>query len=129
MNTKAVGDASEAVVTARLLLKGFTVLRPVGDNQRYDLVIVRDGQFQRVQVKTGKLRAGAIWFNTCNRVYAGTRKDYRADIEFFAVYEPLTDTCHLVPVDEVGLVTGNLRIEEPKNKQVSKVRWAKDYLL
>ena len=35
-NSKAVGEKSEAVVLANFLLKGWVVLQPFGDNQRYD---------------------------------------------------------------------------------------------
>lgn len=38
MNTKTIGEISEMMVVARLAQKGFTVSRPVGDNQRYDAI-------------------------------------------------------------------------------------------
>ena len=43
------------------------MLIPFGDNQRYDLVVEREGNFVRVQCKTGRVRKeGQILFNTCS---------------------------------------------------------------
>ncbi len=52
------GNVSEAYVVARLLELGFVVLVPIGNMERYDLVLHEKGKFIRVQVKTGRLRNG-----------------------------------------------------------------------
>jgi hypothetical protein len=57
VNTKAIGEVSEAVILAEFLKAGFPVLLPFGDNQRYDMVIEVSGRFLRVQCKTA-FRAG-----------------------------------------------------------------------
>lgn len=36
---KAIGECSEAMVLARLVEVGYTVLKPFGDSKRYDLMI------------------------------------------------------------------------------------------
>ena len=54
MNSKHVGDTSEAQVIAALLKMGKNVLLPFGDNQRYDVVIEEKGKFIRIQVKTAR---------------------------------------------------------------------------
>lgn len=51
LHRKTVGDITEAYVAARLLELGHTVLRPIGDNARYDLVFEADGVFKRVQAR------------------------------------------------------------------------------
>jgi hypothetical protein len=55
LHRKTKGDVAEAYVTARLLELGKTVLKPVGDSARYDLVVhdVAAGTFMRVQCKSG----------------------------------------------------------------------------
>ncbi len=55
MNTKQIGEITEACILAILLKAGYVVLTPFGDNQRYDLVIERDGVFQRVQCKSSSV--------------------------------------------------------------------------
>src|SRR5947209_7052634 len=66
VNTKDVGIRTEAQVMRALLdTKGY-VLLPYGENQRYDMVFVEEGRFCRVQCKTGRLRRGAVVFNTAS---------------------------------------------------------------
>ena len=132
MNTKNIGDISEAQIIARLLLLGKTVLQPFGDNQRYDLVIDDRGKFIRIQVKTGKLKSGVITFNTCSSTIirrSVVGKNYKGDIEFFGVYCPQNNKCYLVPITEVSnsATKGSLRVDPTKNKQNYRCKYARDY--
>lgn len=128
MDTKTVGERSEALILARFLQKGYVVLQPFGDNQRYDLVVDRGNGFERVQVKTGRLKQGCVVFEACSTYghRGGKRKSYHGQIEMFAVYCPDNDKFYLVSVSEFNL-SGKLRIEPPKNKQKFGIRWAKDF--
>ena len=130
-NPKAVGERSEGMVLAALLKARKVVLMPFGDNQRYDFVIDEGGVFKRIQCKTAQLKKGVLRFNTCSSQphLAAGKRDYRGQIEAFAVYSPDLDEVFIVPVDEVGTGTGILRIEPPKNGQMKGVRMAKDYIL
>ena len=132
---KAVGDASQAMVLARLVQVYPEVLVPFGENCRYDLVIDDGKRFMKVQCKTGRLKDGAVKFPTCsvtyhhpnNRGMIAYRHHYREQIDLFGVYCPETDGVYLVPVGEVGLVMGSLRIEPTKNNQTKKVRWVREF--
>lgn len=131
---KDVGDESQAMVLARLVQAGAQVLIPFGENVRYDLVIDDGSHFVRVQVKTGRLREGVIRFNACSYTYhhpnnRGTKPyqhHYRGAADLFGIYCPETDGIYLVPVDEVGINAGSLRVEPTRNRQVKKIRWAHD---
>lgn len=131
MNTKQIGDVTEAMVTAALLRAGKVILRPVGDNQRYDLIIDESGAFKRVQCKTGRLRGGAIIFHPYSSYRHRGRgaKHYRGDIEFFGVYCPETDKSYLVPVADARDWRCSLRVKPTANNQSTNIRWAKDYAL
>jgi PD-(D/E)XK endonuclease len=132
---KAIGDASTAMVLARLVQAGKLVLLPFSENQRYDLLIEEPDQFVRVQCKTGRLRNGSIVFNTCSVDYhhpdkggaSDYRHHYRGQADLFGVYCPDLDSVYLVPVDSVGKRACSLRVDMPRNNQVKKVRWAKIY--
>ncbi len=133
---KDVGDVSQAMVLARLVQAGKNVLVPFGENTRYDYVIEEsDGTFVRVQCKTGRLRGGSIRFHACSFTYhhpnnRGTRAyrhDYRGQADVFGIYCPETDSVYLVPVDDVGVNAGSLRIAPTRNNQVKKIRWARDF--
>lgn len=135
-HTKAIGDRSEAHIFVALFEAFETVLVPWGENQRYDFVVEDEArELQRVQAKTGRLRDGAIRFNTCSSTYhhpanRGTKHynhDYRGDADQFAVYCSATNAVYLVPVDEVGTREACLRVEPPRNGQRSGIRFARDY--
>ena len=59
-NTSLLGEICHTQIIAALALQGKTILLPLGDYQRYDLVIDDRGRFLRVQCKTGRLAKGAI---------------------------------------------------------------------
>ncbi|HLZ61964.1 MAG TPA: group I intron-associated PD-(D/E)XK endonuclease [Ktedonosporobacter sp.] len=140
-HTDRTGDVSEAAIVKRLLQVGYVILTPSGKQHRYDLVIEdADGQFWRVQCKTAwSEQDGAyIRFNASNVHYfsingtkmrAPKRRDYRGQIEYFAVYYEALDKVYLIPVNNVGKVSPFLRLTPTKNNQEKNVRWAADYEL
>ena len=56
LGPKAVGERAQGKILARLMEYNFTILIPFGDSARYDLVIEKEGNFWRVQCKTGRIR-------------------------------------------------------------------------
>ncbi len=140
-HTQKTGDISEQAAITRLLECGYTVLQPIGQMHRYDLVIEdADGKFWRIQVKTGWLDHDdtVIRFKTISSTYhyngvgsrGGTRsRGYRGDAEYFCVYVESLRKVYLVPVDEVGASHVTLRLTPSKNNQEKNVRLAKDYEL
>jgi hypothetical protein len=63
-DTKTIGDRSEAQVLATLIDAGYHVAIPFGENHRYDFIVEDpNGRLLRIQVKTGRLKNGAIRFN------------------------------------------------------------------
>lgn len=126
---KEVGDTAVAGVLAQLLKKGYAILLPFGDSQRYDLVVEIEAQFFRVQCKNGRIRNGCIRFNTSSTEWykQHRRKNYKGQIDYFGVYCPEIDKSYLVPVNIIGETQGVLRITAPKNNQSKYVRWSNDY--
>ena len=128
MSSKDRGDQSVAMILARLLESGYKVLLPFGDNGRYDLVVDRSGDFERLQCKTGSIRNGCLHFNTASiTTYGGKRiKKYytRNEIDYFAVYSPDLQETFIVPVEDAY---GTLRLDVPKNNQTSGIKWAEDF--
>src|SRR5258708_29013271 len=134
-DTNSIGDISEAAIITRFLQLGYVVLTPYGRNQRYDLVIEDvEGQFWRVQCKTAWIQDNGtvVVFDTANDNYDLKNKQwrhYRGQCDYFAVYCEELDKVYLVPVDQVGTASVNLRLVPAKNNQVKNVRWARDYEL
>ena len=65
-NTSLTGEVCRTQIIAALTLQDKSVLLPLGDFQRYDLVVEDGGRFFRIQCKMGKLRNGAIHFHPCS---------------------------------------------------------------
>ena len=130
-NTKRIGDYSEIMVLGALIRAGYFVSIPFGENQRYDLIAEKDDVLYRVQVKTGRLRKGAILF-ACYSSHAhrgGRLRRYVGEIDLFGVYCADVDSVYLIPMAEISAWQWSLRVEPPRNGQCKKVRWASQYLL
>jgi hypothetical protein len=128
------GAAAEAAITAAIIELGFTVLRPLCEGQRYDLVIDLKPELLRVQCKLARLIDGVIsvhlYTNRCTPAgYVST--SYTAqEIDAVAVFTPVLKRCFLVPISEVaGRRAVHLRLAPTKNNQADGIRWAEDYQL
>jgi len=126
-DTKSIGELSEMFVAFHLARAGYVVAKPFGENCRYDLVIDDGNVVSRVQVKTGRLRKGAVEWNCCSthsHRNGPSAKPYTGQIEFFGVYCPQLETAYLVPIGETARRCTSLRISPTKNSQRRRVRWA-----
>lgn len=112
MNSKDIGNITEAKVLAILVSKGYKVLLPWGDNLRYDIAFDVDGTLVRVQCKTATYKHGAVTFKTASSDYhrGGSSRHYVGQADYFGIYCPALDTCYLVPVASCGKRTCNLRV-------------------
>ncbi|HEY1978381.1 MAG TPA: group I intron-associated PD-(D/E)XK endonuclease [Candidatus Baltobacteraceae bacterium] len=130
-DTKRVGDLSEVIVLYAFVTMGYQVSVPWGENNRYDLILERGNTLLRIQVKTGRLRMGSIWFNaySSHAHRNGAQRSYRGDADYFGVYCPDVQRVFLVPVEDVTENQGCLRWERTKNSQSRKIRWADRYVL
>jgi PD-(D/E)XK nuclease superfamily protein len=110
---------------------GYQVSVPWGENHRYDLIVEKENTLLRIQVKTGRLRMGSIWFNaySSHAHRNGGQRSYRGDADYFGVYCPDVQRVFLVPVEDVTENQGCLRWARAKNSQSRKIRWADRYVL
>lgn len=125
-HTKTKGDISEAMIAARLLQSGKAVSKPMGDNQRYDLIVDDGIKLLKVQCKTGRLKAGAVLFATCS----STNKDmYVGQVDLFGVYCPELDSVYIIPMADCLDVTRekSLRVVPTKSGQVAGTTLASKY--
>jgi hypothetical protein len=118
-----------------LIRNGYRIALPFGENHRYDLIADDGERLYRVQVKTGRLRNGAIRM-TCSSSHAHRRKpgerstrSYRGEVDFLAVYCPETKKVYVLPESELVELHGHLRVAPTKNGQARRVRWARDFEL
>jgi hypothetical protein len=134
VNTSQIGLITVEQVRLALVMLEKQVLEPLGDHSRYDLAIEEfDGSFQRIQCKTGRIIRGAIYFPTSSTVARSrtgkktVRTPYRGQVELFGVFCPDNGKVYLVPADEVPVNAAWLRLDPPRNKQKTRIRWAQPY--
>jgi hypothetical protein len=132
-----IGAISQSEIMNAVVAAGKVPLAPVFHVRPYDFVIEEQGQFLRVQCKTGRLIRGAVCFRP-HRLRAARREtgwerrvtDYRGDIDLFGVYCPETGAVYLVPIKDVAPSrVCSLRVSPAKNNQSKKIRWANNYLV
>jgi hypothetical protein len=127
---KGIGERSESQILALFLKHGKVVLTPFGDNQRYDMVVDEDGDFIRVQCKTASLVQDGRAFTfaaASNNWYRGTTRDYKGQVEVFAVYLPDLDKVYIVDVDKGPKKACTVRLKAPRQRTSPRYRWASDH--
>ena len=132
-NTKLKGDISELRVAVALTEAGYAVSKPLGENQRYDLVADDGTRLLRVQVKSGRIRGGVIVFSCCSwhghRRTVLSSRPYTGQIDLLAVYCADNGKVYLVPEAELTRTQSHLRLVPPRNNMVKTIRWASKYEL
>jgi hypothetical protein len=112
---------------------GYRVSIPMLDGGApYDCVIDDGTTLQRVQVETGYVARGAVWWACRSTSYhrtGGTTRDYVGTADHFAVWLPELTRCYLVPVSACGRHQAALRLEPARNRQAKRVRLASDFEL
>lgn len=128
--TKRKGDLGEAMVMADVLRRGHKVAIPVGEDWAYDLIVLREGELQRVQCKYVE-SDGKVICVPCRSVNNWSTKHYTSDmVDWMAVYDKTTECCYYISSEMLGEGRAiiHLRLEPSKNKQTKRVKWAKDFL-
>ncbi len=131
-NTKLIGDISELMVMAALVKAGYLLYIPFGENHRSDVIAEKDDKFHRIQIKTGRVKNGAVLFNCCSthgHRNGPSSRSYIGEIDFLAVYCPERNETYLIPECAITRTKGSLRFLPTANHQQKGVRWAESYAL
>ena len=124
-----LGAQAELAVASALTRAGRQVYLPFfAAHARVDLIFEDELGFHRVQCKTSRLRGDVVTFATCSNT-KHVRKDYRGEVDLFGVYSPELDQVFMVPVGDVPLRLGHLRLRPARNGQSKGIRWAADYVV
>ena len=137
MHTKDVGDIAEVAITLNALKKGWSVSKPVGENQRYDLILDDGVSLLKVQCKSAKLKQEIISASLTRMTRLKDkykRETYtEQEIDAFGIYCPDIQQCFLIKIKELtvdGKAQGsvNLRLKESTGNNQHHIRLAKDYM-
>lgn len=128
------GAAAEAAITAAVIQLGLTVLRPLCEGRRYDLVVDLEPRLLRVQCKMARRVRGvlAVGLQTCRYTPKGyVRTSYSAaEIDAIGAYSPELGTCYLLPMPAISNRRAlHLRLEPAGNNQAAGINWARDHEL
>jgi PD-(D/E)XK endonuclease len=135
LNLKAKGDLAELRVAVDLRRRGLGVALPFGEDNDFDLILIRPDRLERVQVKYTQSNGRVITVRCHSHPLTNGKvrktKRYTAEtIDTLAVYDAATDRCFYVPAAELGNGKSmiHLRLTPALNKQVSGTRPAERYL-
>jgi len=135
VDTKTKGSIGVLGAAKRLAELGYSVSIPFGDNDRYDLVYERSGDFVRAQVKFVSLKDGCITVpvRTTYMGADGPKRDTYNEVEVdeFLVYCPELDEVYRISFGELKEHASNfrLRVDDAKACNDIPTRRAADYIL
>jgi hypothetical protein len=111
LNSKGKGDYAVSLAIVYFIGNGYQALLPSGDRGHYDLVVERDGIFQRVQSKwTSSTKPGygypvvSLCVSGSHKVEGGVAKTVchiyqKTDFDLLWVVTPYT--CYLIPFSKI----------------------------
>ena len=101
LNLKGKGDLAEVMVAGDLLGRGHKIAIPYGEDCDFDLILIRDGRLERVQVKYARSDGAVICVRCASHSLTNGKirrtKRYTAEmIDLLAVYDD-TSSSVLLP--------------------------------
>jgi hypothetical protein len=131
---KQKGDLAELMVAADLRRRGYKIALPYGEDWDYDLIIERQGNLERVQVKycasKGTIVPVKCYSHSLTNGRVKATKRYTAEtVDWIAVWDATSGRTYYVPsavFDGYSQLT--LRVTPALNNQSRKIRHAADFL-
>ena len=127
------GNAAELAIAAEAARLNLTVLKPLTEHERYDLVLGVAGRLLRVQCKWGGSDGDVIQVQLTSSYHSPTRgyvrKTYAPDeVDAIAVYCDATRKCYLLPIETIdGRGRLTLRLVPARNNQRAALNYAAAY--
>jgi hypothetical protein len=128
------GAVAEAAIASAAIELGLTVLRPLCEGQRYDLVIDLKPQLLRVQCKLARTLNGVLVVGLqTNRYTPGgylSTSYTPAEVDAIGAYSRARRESFLVPISEItGRRALHLRLDRARNNQARGIKWSSDYAI
>ena len=128
------GNVAELAFAKEAAALGLTVLKPMTEHERFDLVVGVGDRFLRVQCKWAN-RNGAVVAVHLARNRRGPdgfqRRSYSAaEVDAIGAYCADLDECYLIPIERIEGQWGvQLRLAPPRNGQRAALHFAHDFRL
>jgi prevent-host-death family protein len=127
------GNAAELAIAAEAAQLGLSVLTPLTEHERYDLVLGIAGRLFRIQCKWASCHEDVIRVRLSSSYHSPTRgyvkSTYAADeIDAIAIHCADLGRNYLLPIELfAGRSTAYLRLRAARNNQRAALNWASDY--
>jgi prevent-host-death family protein len=127
------GNVAELAIATEAAKLGLSVLKPLTEHERYDLVIGICGALLRIQCKWASCKNDVICVRVSSSYHSPTRGYVKStydesQIDAIAVYCGDLDRCYLLPVSMVvGRQLLHLRTSAPRNNQRAAINYAAQY--
>ena len=132
-NPNHKGNAAELAIAAEAANLGLSVLKPLTEHERYDLVLGIGERLLRVQCKWASMRGDVVKVNLGSSYHSPTRGYVRTtygveEVDAIAAYCHVLRKCYLLPIDRfAGKNAIHLRIAPARNNQRASLNWATAY--
>jgi prevent-host-death family protein len=132
-NPNHKGNAAELAIAAEAARLGLSVLKPLTEHERYDLVLGIGGRLLRVQCKWASRRAEIIQVRLSSSYHSPTRgyvkTTYGVDeVDAIAAYCQDIGKSYLLAIEDfAGRSMVYLRVGPARNNQRASLNWATDY--
>ncbi len=125
--THQKGLLGELEFSLHFIKKGYTVLTPINPNSSYDLVIEKDGKFQRIQIKYCSPTHGVLRVEL-DRPKRKTLPYRQREVDALGAYDAKHSKFYLIPIEKTLKKSEfRLRVEEAKNHQTKLIHQASDF--
>ena len=133
MNTQYLGNITEQKCYLKCIESGFSISKPLFDNNRYDFILDTGNKLLKIQIKTSHWKDEkhtAFIFNgySQHQTSEGNKrmKYTNKEIDFFMTEKD--NLFYLFPASEEGFVQKTLRIIPAKTGQTENINFASDFL-
>lgn len=128
------GNVAELAIATEAARLGLSVLKPLTEHERYDLVLGIAGRLLRVQCKWAKKQGNVVAISLARNRRGPDgfiRRSYSAtEIDAIGAYCGDLDSCYLLPIELVaGRWAIQLRLAPTRNGQRAALHFADEYRL
>jgi prevent-host-death family protein len=129
------GNVAELAFAAEAARLGLSVLKPLTEHERYDLVLGLGGRLLRVQCKWAAKRGEVVCVQSSTSYHSPTQGYVKttygpAEVDAVAGYCQDLDRCYLLPIELcAGRNQIHLRLSRARNNQTAAINWAANYEL
>ena len=123
------GLMGELEFSLYLIKNGWNVYKPIDQNSRADLVIEKEGNFRRVQVKYCTPYKGCLRVEM-DHPMRKTQSYSSDEIDDIGAFDPINKKLYLIPIsDIVPRKQIWIRVDKTKNSQRKNINLGEKYLL